>query len=46
MHEGVEGLYGRAGAGAGGLWDGLRGMSGYALRANPTYAVCICVDHT
>ena len=35
MHEGVEGLYGRAGAGAGGLWDGPRGqdergMSGYA----------------
>ena len=30
----------------GGLWDGR--MSGaVGLRcANPTYAVCICVDHT
>ena len=50
MHEGVEGLYGRAGEGAGGAvgWpEGGRMSGAVGLRcANPTYAVCICVDHT
>ena len=42
MRERVEGGCGMARVGR----DGGGDESGYALRANPTYAVCICVDHT